>query len=109
MSLDRLHATAPPAVPRSRKEGTDETHRNGSFLRQHLLAPGIAFHNMTMIVSMIMLTALPMIVHELGHLDAARSCKVSACEVGFGLGPKLFSFNSGSVRLRLRAIPLGSF
>ena len=64
---------------------------------------------MTMIVSMIMLTALAMIVHELGHLAAARSCRVSASEVGLGLGPKLFSFNIGSVRFSLRAIPLGSF
>ena len=64
---------------------------------------------MTMIVSMTMLTALAMIVHELGHLAAARSCKVSASEVGFGLGPKLFSFNISSVRFSLRAIPLGSF
>jgi membrane-associated protease RseP (regulator of RpoE activity) len=64
---------------------------------------------MTMIVSMILLTALAMIVHELGHLAAARSCKVSASEVGFGLGPKLFSFNVGSVSFSLRAIPLGSF
>ena len=64
---------------------------------------------MTMIVSMIMLTALAMIVHELGHLAAARCCRVSASEVGLGLGPKLFSLNIGSVRFSLRAIPLGSF
>jgi len=50
-----------------------------------------------------------MIIHELGHLVAARSCKVPASEVGLGLGPKLFSFRLGSIRFSLRLLPLGSF
>lgn len=50
-----------------------------------------------------------MIIHELGHLLAARSCRVSASEFGLGLGPRLFSFSLGSVRFSLRAIPVASF
>lgn len=50
-----------------------------------------------------------MIIHELGHLVAARRCKVSASELGLGLGPKLFGFRLGSLRFSLRALPLGSF
>ena len=50
-----------------------------------------------------------MIVHELGHLFAARRCDVSASEVGFGVGPRLFSFHLGSVRFSFRALPLASF
>src|SRR5258705_5898614 len=57
----------------------------------------------------IALTALAMIVHELGRLVAARYCNVSASELGLGLGPKLFGFSIGSVRFNLRALPLGSF
>jgi membrane-associated protease RseP (regulator of RpoE activity) len=50
-----------------------------------------------------------MIVHELGHLVAARICKVPASELGLGMGPKLCGFRIGSVRFNLRAIPVGSF
>ena len=60
-------------------------------------------------LSLIVSTALAMIVHELGHLCAARYAGVSCTELGLGLGPKLFSIKLGSVCLSLRAIPLGSF
>jgi membrane-associated protease RseP (regulator of RpoE activity) len=50
-----------------------------------------------------------MIVHELGHLFAARTCKVACSEVGLGFGPTLFGFRVGSTRFNLRALPLGSF
>ena len=50
-----------------------------------------------------------MVVHELGHLVAARMCSVSASELGLGIGPKLFAFQLGSVLFSLRALPLASF
>jgi len=50
-----------------------------------------------------------MMVHELGHLLAARSCNIAASELGLGVGPRLFGFQLGSIRFGLRAIPLGSF
>lgn len=63
-----------------------------------------------MLITSILLTVpLAMIIHELGHLVAARSCKVAASELGLGLGPKLFSFKIRSIRFSLRALPLGSF
>lgn len=52
---------------------------------------------------------IAMLVHELGHLVAARRCKVSASELGIGLGPRLFGFRIGSIRLSFRLVPLGSF
>ncbi|HKU74303.1 MAG TPA: site-2 protease family protein [Pyrinomonadaceae bacterium] len=64
---------------------------------------------MTIIVSLIIFTALAMIIHELGHLVAARLCKVPASELGLGLGPRLTGFQIGSIRFNLRAIPAGSF
>jgi len=64
---------------------------------------------MSLIISVIGFTALAMIVHELGHLLAARSCNVAASELGLGLGPRLAGFRLGSIRFNLRAIPLGSF
>lgn len=64
---------------------------------------------MSLLVSVIGFAAVAMIVHELGHLLAARSCHVSASELGLGMGPRLVGFRLGSIRFNLRAIPLGSF
>ena len=64
---------------------------------------------MSLVISLIGFTALAMMVHELGHLLAARSCNVAASELGLGVGPRLFGFQLGSIRFGLRAIPLGSF
>jgi membrane-associated protease RseP (regulator of RpoE activity) len=64
---------------------------------------------MSLIVSLIGFAALAMIVHELGHLVAARSCNVPASELGLGMGPRLAGFRLGSINVNLRAIPIGSF
>ena len=61
------------------------------------------------ILLFVLLVAAAMIVHEFGHLIAARTCGVPASELGLGLGPKLISFRIGSVRFSLRAIPVASF
>lgn len=62
-----------------------------------------------LLISILIALPVAMIIHELGHLVAARSCKVPASEVGLGLGPKLFGFSVGSIRFSLRLLPLGSF
>ena len=64
---------------------------------------------MYLILSLILFAALAMIVHELGHLVAARTCRVPASELGLGLGPRLIGFRLGSLRFSLRAIPVASF
>lgn len=64
---------------------------------------------MVLIFSLLVFAALAMIIHELGHLVAARSCRVSASELGLGLGPKLCGFRVGAIRLTFRALPVGSF
>src|ERR1044071_4750999 len=62
-----------------------------------------------LIISILITVPLAMIIHEMGHLVAARCCKVPASELGLGLGPKLFSFNIRRIQFSLRALPLGSF
>ena len=62
-----------------------------------------------LIIALIGFTALAMIIHELGHLVAARVCKVPASELGLGMGPRLAGFRLGDIRFNLRAIPVGSF
>ncbi|HKG61669.1 MAG TPA: site-2 protease family protein [Pyrinomonadaceae bacterium] len=60
-------------------------------------------------MSLIVFAALAMIIHELGHLLAARSCHVSASELGLGMGPRLAGLRLGNININLRAIPIGSF
>jgi membrane-associated protease RseP (regulator of RpoE activity) len=64
---------------------------------------------MLLILSLIGFAALAMIIHELGHLLAARSCNVPASELGLGMGPRLAGFRLGNINFNLRAIPIGSF
>ncbi|MEP6570887.1 MAG: site-2 protease family protein [Acidobacteriota bacterium] len=64
---------------------------------------------MTLIISILIAAPLAMMIHELGHLVAARSCNVPSSELGLGFGPKLFGFRLGSICFSLRALPLGSF
>lgn len=62
-----------------------------------------------LILTLAIYLALALIIHELGHLVAARRCNVRASELSLGLGPKLLGFRVGSLRFSLRALPLGSF
>ena len=64
---------------------------------------------LTLILTVCLWTALGMLIHELGHLFAARCCKVHASELAIGLGPTVFGFSIGSIRFNVRALPLGSF
>jgi membrane-associated protease RseP (regulator of RpoE activity) len=62
-----------------------------------------------LIFSLIVCTAAGMLIHEFGHLLAARRSGISCTELGLGLGPELCSIKFGNVRFTLRLIPLGSF
>lgn len=64
---------------------------------------------MFLILSLLVFAAVAMVLHELGHLAAARLCGVAASEVGLGMGPKLFAVPLGGVRLSVRLLPIGSF
>ena len=64
---------------------------------------------MFLILSLLVFAAVAMVLHELGHLAAARRCGVAASEVGLGMGPKLFAVPLGGVRLSVRMLPIGSF
>ena len=64
---------------------------------------------MTIALSLIAGLALAMLVHELGHVFAARRCGISASEVGFGVGPRFFALSIGNLNFSFRAIPVASF
>ena len=53
--------------------------------------------------------AAMILVHEFGHLTAAKLCGVEVKEFALGFGPKLISRKFGETEYSLRLIPLGGF
>jgi len=53
--------------------------------------------------------AVALVLHELGHFLAARTCRVPVTQAGFGWGPKLFGFRVKKVEYQLRALPIGAY
>lgn len=64
---------------------------------------------MFLIISVIGFAAVAMLIHELGHLLAARLCNVPASELGLGMGRKLATFRIASIKLSFGVLPAGSF
>lgn len=57
----------------------------------------------------IVLLALLIFVHELGHFLLAKACGIGVLEFAIGFGKVIWSFQRGETRYSLRAIPLGGF
>ncbi|HWS86139.1 MAG TPA: site-2 protease family protein [Pyrinomonadaceae bacterium] len=62
-----------------------------------------------MLITYVLLFALTMFIHELGHLVAARLCRIGATELGLGWGPKLFEKRLFGVRFKLHLLPVGAY
>ena len=62
-----------------------------------------------MLISYLLSFLIALLIHELGHLAAARVCHVSATEFGLGWGRRLFGFHLGGVAYKLHALPLGAY
>ncbi len=63
------------------------------------------------ILLFIVCLSILIMIHELGHLAAAKAFKVYCFEYSIGFGPKLFSKKrkNGETAFSLRAIPFGGF
>lgn len=59
--------------------------------------------------NLIFSVAAALIAHELGHLVAARLCKVPITEAGLGWGRALFGIRVRGLDLKLRILPLGAY
>ena len=60
-------------------------------------------------INFILSFAGALVLHEMGHFLAARACRVSITQAGFGWGPKLFGFRVKGVDYQLRLLPIGAF
>lgn len=61
------------------------------------------------IVIVIIILGILVLVHELGHLLAAKLIKAKVFEFAIGFGPKLFSFFIGETEYSIRLLPLGGY
>ena len=61
------------------------------------------------IVSFLVVIAVLIIAHELGHFITAKVSGVGVDEFGLGFPPRLFSMKKGETRYSLNVIPLGGF
>lgn len=64
---------------------------------------------MSKIIMIVLMFALIVLIHELGHFLAARFFKVRVNEFAIGMGPKLFGIQKGDTLYSIRALPLGGF
>jgi membrane-associated protease RseP (regulator of RpoE activity) len=62
-----------------------------------------------MLISYIVWFAVVLLIHELGHLAAARVCSVTVTEFGLGWGPRILGFRLGEVEYKLHALPIGAY
>ncbi len=61
------------------------------------------------IVSFLVVIAVLILAHELGHFITAKASGVKVDEFGLGFPPRLLSIRRGETRYSLNAIPLGGF
>jgi membrane-associated protease RseP (regulator of RpoE activity) len=52
---------------------------------------------------------LALLLHELGHVAAARACRVTITEFGIGWGRKLIGFRINEINYMLRVLPFGAY
>ncbi len=61
------------------------------------------------IILTIIIFGIIVIIHEWGHMRAAKACGVFVEEFAVGMGPKLCGFKKGDTLYTIRALPLGGF
>lgn len=61
------------------------------------------------IIYFILVLSVIIVIHELGHLLAAKAFGVYCYEFSLGMGPKLFSIQGKETKYTLRLIPIGGY
>ncbi len=64
---------------------------------------------MAQALNLIISLVAALILHEIGHLLAARACRIRVLEAGLGWGPLLFGARVRGVDYQLRLLPLGAY
>lgn len=61
------------------------------------------------IVNIISSFAVALVLHEIGHLLAARACQIRVTEAGIGWGLKLWKIRLHDIDYGLRLLPIGAY
>lgn len=61
------------------------------------------------ILIFVLILSVIVIIHEFGHLIAAKKFGVYCSEFAIGMGPVLYRYKKGETEYTLRALPLGGF
>lgn len=61
------------------------------------------------IIAAILIFALLIFIHELGHFIMAKATGIRVLEFALGMGPKLVKFQKGETLYSIRAFPIGGF
>ena len=61
------------------------------------------------ILASVLIFGVLIAVHELGHFLAAKACGVRVNEFSIGMGPEIWSRETGETQYSLRALPIGGF
>ena len=61
------------------------------------------------ILAAVLIFGVLIAVHELGHFLAAKACAVRVNEFSIGMGPEIWSRETGETQYSLRALPIGGF
>lgn len=64
---------------------------------------------MTTLISSIIVFLLVILLHEAGHLVAAKASGIKVNEFAVGMGPKIFGKKKGETLYTLRALPIGGY
>ncbi len=62
-----------------------------------------------MLLALLFSFIFALLIHELGHVAAARACRVGASALGLGWGPKVWGFRLWGVEYNLHALPVGAY
>ena len=78
---------------------------------ENLLSPFLSFFNLTLsaIGPFILLLAVLIFIHELGHFLVARWCGVQVEVFSLGFGPKIFQYKKGDTVYCISALPFGGY
>ena len=60
-------------------------------------------------LNLVLSLIVALVLHEVGHLLAARACGIRVSEAGLGWGPRLFGVRIHNVDYQLRLLPLGAY
>lgn len=61
------------------------------------------------IVAFVIILAVLVLIHELGHFLAAKKCGILVEEFGFGFPPRIWGFKKGETLYSINLLPIGGF